>query len=226
VVGWDVRPFDVGTSIEKVKKRVLKKMRNGSILLLHDTGRAPADLARLVDELVTEIKAREYTFSELEELTGVRAYQTAEEVNIIGPAVLIQPRHESGVVRQRGRFWRFLAQKLASTAYVRRAIREQVTLDAFKASSSPRFLFGVGLVLSSYVLGWPMVGLFSILSAYFKAPILLMMGPAFYGFSHLVWLFGIYLAGRDCIKYADIVLSWSLRKVVEKTLNRETGRSL
>ena len=226
VVGWDVRPFDVGTSIEKVKKRVLKKMRNGSILLLHDTGRAPADLARLVDELVTEIKAREYTFSELEELTGVRAYQTAEEVNIIGPAVLIQPRHESGVVRQRGRFWRFLAQKLASTAYVRRAIREQVTLDAFKASSSPRFLFGVGLVLSSYVLGWPMVGLFSILSAYFKAPILLMMGPAFYGFSHLVWLFGIYLAGRDCIKYADIVLSWSLRKVVEKTLDRETGRSL
>jgi hypothetical protein len=75
-------------------------------------------------------------------------------------------------------------------------------------------------------LGWPMVGLFSVLSAYFQAPALLIVGPAFYGFSHLVWLFGIYLAGRDCIKYADIVLSWSLRKVVEKTLNRETGRPL
>jgi peptidoglycan/xylan/chitin deacetylase (PgdA/CDA1 family) len=226
VVGWDVRPFDIRTSTEKVIKRVLKKIRNGSILLLHDTGRASADLARLIDELVTEIKARKYTFSELGELTGVRAYQIVEEVNMIEPTIFIQSWHESRVGRQRGRFWRFLAQKLASTAYVRRAIKEQVTLDVFKTSSSPKFLFGVGLVLSSYVLGWPMVGLFSVLSAYFQAPALLIVGPAFYGFSHLVWLFGIYLAGRDCIKYADIVLSWSLRKVVEKTLNRETGRPL
>ena len=173
-------------------------------------------MARLIDELVTEIKARKYTFSELEELTGVRAYQTVEEVNMTEPTPFIQSWHESGVGRQRGRLWRFLAQKLASTAYVRRAIKEQVTLDAFKTSPSPRFLFGVGLVLFSYVLGWPMVGLFSVLSAYFQAPALLMVGPAFYGFSHLVWLFGMYLAGRDCIKYADIVLSWSLRKVVEK----------
>jgi len=220
VVGWDVRPFDIRTSTEKVIKRVLKKIRNGSIILLHDTGRAPADLAHLTDELVTEIRARKYTFSELEELTGVRAYQIAEEVNMTESPIFIQSGHESGVGRQRGRFWRFLAQKIASTTYVRRAIKEQVTLNAFKTSSSPKFLFGVGLVLLSYVLGWPMVGLFSFLSAYFQAPALLMVGPAFYGFSHLVWLFGMYLAGRDSIKYADIVLSWSLRKVVERTLNR------
>ncbi len=71
-----------------------------------------------------------------------------------------------------------------------------------------------------------MVGLFSALSAYFQAPVLLMFGPAFYGFSHLVWLFGMYLAGRDCMKYADIMLSWSLRKAVGKTLNREAGKTL
>jgi hypothetical protein len=65
-----------------------------------------------------------------------------------------------------------------------------------------------------------MVGLFSVLSAYFQAPILLMLGPAFYGFSHLVWMFGMYLAGRDCIKYADIVLSWSLRKAVQRALDQ------
>ena len=225
VVGWDVRPFDIRTSTEKVIKKVIKKIRNGSIILLHDKGRAPADLARLTDELVTEIKARKYTFSELEELTGVRAYQT-EEVNMTEPSIFIPSWHESGVGRQRGKFWRFLAQKLASTTYVRRAIKEQVSLNAFKASPSPKFLFGVGLVLFSYVLGWPMVGLFSILSAYYQAPALLMVGPAFYVFSHLVWLFGMYLAGQDGIKYAGIVLSWGLRKVVERTLNRETGGPL
>ena len=226
VVGWDVRPFDTTGSTEKVIKRVLKRIRNGSIIALHDTGRVPADLAHLTDELATKIKEREYTFSELEELTGVRAYQTFEGMNMTEPPLFIQSSHESEAGRQRGRFWRFLAKKLASTAYVRRAIEKQATLDAFKTSPSPRFLFGVGLVLFSYVLGWPMVGLFSVLSAYFQAPALLILGPAFYGFSHLVWMFGMYLAGRNCIKYADIMLSWSLRKAVEKALHRGNNRGV
>jgi peptidoglycan/xylan/chitin deacetylase (PgdA/CDA1 family) len=218
VVGWDVRPFDTTASTEKVIKRVLKKIRNGSIIALHDTGRVPADLARLIDELVTEIKEREYTFSELEELTGIRAYQTTEGMNMTEPTPSIQSWDESEAGQKRGKFWRFLARKLASTAYVRRAIENQVTLDAFKTSPSPRFFFGVGLVLFSFVLGWPMVGLFSILSAYSQTPALLILGAAFYGFSHLVWMFGMYLAGRNCIQYADAVLSWILRKSVERVL--------
>jgi hypothetical protein len=118
-----------------------------------------------------------------------------------------------------------LAQKLASTAYVKKAIKEQATLSALKTPPSPKFQFGVGLVLFSFLLGWPMVGLFSFLSAYFHAPALLLVGPAFYVFSNLVWLFGMYLAGRDCIKYIDIIVGWSLRKLVEKGFNKETERS-
>jgi len=91
-------------------------------------------------------------------------------------------------------------------------------LDALKTRPSSKFFFGVGLVLFSYVLGWPMVGLFSILSVYFQAPTLLMLGPAFYGFSHLVWLFGMYLAGRDCLRCADVILKWGLGKAVGKIL--------
>jgi len=226
VVGWDVRPFDTKASTEKVIERVLKKMRNGSIIVLHETGRIPTDLVRLTDELVTKIKERRYTFSDLEELTGIRPYQTAAAENMAEPASVIRPWHESETGQKRSRLWRFLARKLASSAYVRRAVEKEVTLDALKTSPSPRFFVGLGLVLFSYVLGWPMVGLFSFLSAYFQAPVLLMLGPAFYGFSHLVWMFGMYLAGRDCIKYADILVSWSLRKVVEKILIRQTGRSL
>jgi len=223
VIGWDVRPFDTTASTDKVIKRVLKKMRNGSIIALHDAGRTPADLVHLTDELVTKIKERHYTFSDLEELTGIKAYQTADGVNVIKPAPLIRSLQEPGVGQKRGGFWRFLARKLASSAYVRRAVEKEVTLDALKTSPSPKFFFGVGLVLFSYVLGWPMVGLFSVLSAYFQAPALLMLGPAFYGFSHLVWIFGMYLAGRDCIKYADIILSWSLRKAIERVLFTERG---
>ena len=218
VVGWDVRPFDTTASTEKVIERVLKRIRNGSIIALHDTGRVPADLARLIDELVTKIKEQKYTFSELEDLTGIRAYQTAEGVSMTEPALSIQSWDESEAGRKRGGFWRFLARKLASTAYGRRAIEKQVTLDACMTSPSTRFLFGIGLVLFSFVLGWPMVALFSVLSAYSHAPALLILGAAFYGFSHLVWMFGMYLAGRNCIKYADSVLSWILRKAVERAL--------
>ena len=221
VVGWDVRPFDTTASTETVIKRVLKKMRNGSIIALHDTGRTPAELVRLTDELVTKIKEREYTFSGLEELTGIRAYQTADEANMTEPALWIQSRLGSDAGQKQGRFRRFLGRMLISNAYVRRAVEKEVTLEALKTSPSFRFFVGVGLILFSYVLGWPMVGLFSVLSAYFQAPVLLMVGPAFYAFSHLVWIFGMYLAGRDCIKYADIMLSWGLRKAVEKTLTRE-----
>jgi peptidoglycan/xylan/chitin deacetylase (PgdA/CDA1 family) len=223
VVGWDVRPFDTTASAEKVIRRVLKKIRNGSIIALHDTGRGPAELTRLVDELVTKIKDREYTFGELEELTGVRAYRAPDEIDLATPALSAQLRDRYEASRHRG-FIGFLAQKLASTAYVRRAIEEQVALDTFKLPPSPRFLFGMGLVLFSFVLGWPMVALFTFLLAYSRAPALLLVGSAFYLFSHLVWLFGTYLAGRDGIKYANIMLSWGLRKVVEKALNSEIER--
>jgi len=216
VVGWDVRPFDTTASAEKVIRRVLKKIRNGSIIALHDTGRSPAELTRLTDELVTKIKDREYTFGELEELTGIRAYQTTEGTNMPVPAPSSLSWDESEAGQKQRKFRRFLARKLASTAYVRRAIEKQATLGTFKTSLSPRFLFGMGLVVFSFVLGWPMVALFSFLSAYFHSPALLVLGPAFYAFSHLVWLFGTYLAGRDCIKYANIILRWGLRKVVEK----------
>jgi peptidoglycan/xylan/chitin deacetylase (PgdA/CDA1 family) len=217
-VGWDVRPFDTTASTEKVIKRVLKKIRNGSIIALHDTGRTPADLGRLIDELVTKIKEREYTFSDLEELTGISAYQTAGGVNAKEPSPLTQSWHEASAGQKRGRFWQFLARRLASSAYVRSALEKEVTLDALKSSPSPKFFFGVGLVLFSYVLGWPMVGLSSVLSVYFQAPVLLVLGPVFYGFSHLVWLLGMYLAGRDCMRYTDVILKWSLRKALGKVL--------
>ena len=218
VVGWDVRPFDTTASAEKVIRRILKKIRHGSIIALHDTGRSPAELTRLIDELVTKIKDREYTFGELEELTGVRAYQTTEGMSMTEPSPSVLSWDESEASQRRGKLRRFLARKLASTAYVRRAIEEQAALDTFETPPSPRFLFGVGLVLFSFVLGWPMVALFSFLSAYSHAPALLLLGSAFYLFSHLVWLFGTYLAGRDGMKYANIMLRWGLRKIVEKAL--------
>ena len=220
IVGWDVRPFDTRRRDDKVIEKVLRKVRNGSIILLHETGRDAAELVRFIDDLVAALKAREYAIVGLEELVGIKAYQTPAEGHPNEPDPFLESALENGKARQQGGFRRFLAQKLASTAYGRRAMKERVTLEAFKARPSPRFLLGVSFVLISYVLGWPMVGLFSVLAASFQTPALLLVGPAFYGFSHLVFLLGMYFAGRDCIRYADIMLCWGLRRVVERALMR------
>ena len=224
VMGSDVRPFDTRASTEAVINRVLKKIRDGSIILLHHDGRHATDLTRLADQLVTELQARGYTFSGLEELTGLAAYQSPREAPAPRPSVWIQAWHESRAGGPKGRIYRFLALLLASTAYVKGAIEEQANLEAFKTRPSPRSLTGVGLTAFSFVLGWPMVGLFTMLAAYFQAPALLLAGPASYGFSHLVLMFGMYLTGWGSIKYIDIVLRWSLRKAVERALNRKPGR--
>jgi hypothetical protein len=178
-------------------------------------------LTALISALVTGLKAKGFSIVGLEELVGIKAYQTTEEGNGNESNPPIEAELEAGEFRKQGGFRIFLAKKLIATAYIRKAIKERVTLDAFKARPSPRFLWGVSFVLISYILGWPMVGLFSVLAAYFQTPALLVVGPAFYGFSHLVFLFGMYFAGRDCLRYADIMLRWSLRRAVEKILTRK-----
>ncbi len=220
VVGWDVRPFDIGTKSDKVIKRVLKKIRPGSIILLHDKGRTPADLTGLIDELVTKIQARGFGFADPEQLLGKKAYQTPEEGNWKESFLFLERCFASGSGWRR--LLRPLAPKLAASPYVQKALREPVSLDVFQTRPSPKFFFGLGLMMFSYVLGWPMVGLFSVLSAYFRAPALLIVGPAFYGFSHLVFLLGMFLTGRDCLTYSDVLLRWCLHKVVEKARGQET----
>ncbi|MBP1712852.1 MAG: polysaccharide deacetylase [Deltaproteobacteria bacterium] len=220
LIGWDVRPFDTRRGDDRVIEDVLKKVRNGSIILLHEAGRGAPELAALISGLVTGLKTQGYSIVGLEELVGIKAYQPTEEGNPDESVLAVEKELEAGEFRKQGGFRMFLAKKLIATAYIKKAMKERVTLDAFKSRPSPRFLWGVSFVLGSYILGWPMVGLFSFLAAYFQTPALLIVGPAFYGFSHFVFLFGMYLAGRDCIRYADIMLSWALRRAMERALPR------
>ena len=140
MIGWDIRPFDIGTGNDRVIKRILKKIRNGSVILLHDPGRTPAELVRLIDALVTEIKAREFTIGDPEQIIGKRAYQTQEEVSLKEPALLIPNCFGPGLVRQRW-FLRPFVSKIASNAYVRRALEKPVTLDVFKTTPGSQIHF-------------------------------------------------------------------------------------
>jgi peptidoglycan-N-acetylglucosamine deacetylase len=225
-VGWDVRVFDTRKKSEVVVDEVLNKVREGSLLLLHEGCRDPVDFKEMVDSIVKGVRGRGFTFTGLEEMTGLRAYQGSEDRGNLARISLAEAWGRSFQSGEKGRVRRFSGLWLASTAAGRKAIREKADLSAFKERPSKRFLTGVGLMLFSYVLGWPMVGLFSVLAAYFQNPGLLIGGPLCYGFSHLVFLSGLYLAGRDSLRYVEIFSLWSLRRLVERLTGQDSAKKL
>ena len=221
VVGWDVRVFDTRRKAENVLRKVLSKAREGSIILLHEGRRDPDELAAMVDSIVKGIRARGLPFSSLEEMIGRPAYQVALDRETPTESSFLAAWRRSSQQGKKRRLRRFAGMWLASSTAGRKAIREKTDLSAFKERPSKRFLTGIGLILISYVLGWPMVGLFSFLAAYFQNPGLLVGGPLSYGFSHLVFLFGMVLAGRDSLVYVEIFSLWSLRVFVERLTGKE-----
>ncbi len=108
-------------------------------------------------------------------------------------------------------------ERVADTAFVRRAVRERADLSAFKERPSLRVIAGVGAIIFSYVIGWPLIGALGAAAVYFDKPLVVVGAPAAYGLSHLVFLSGMYLAGA---KYSMIVIRWAVRVTVLKLLNR------
>jgi hypothetical protein len=109
-----------------------------------------------------------------------------------------------------------IAERIARTEFARKAVSENADLSLFKAKLSARVLFGLILIGLSYLIGWPAVALFSILSIYFGQPLLLIIGgPVIYGISHLVFIAGAYLAGA---KYTYVLLRWATRRALERIL--------
>jgi peptidoglycan-N-acetylglucosamine deacetylase len=75
LIGWDVRPFDTGGEAERVVEKVLGKVRSGSVILLHEGTRDPDELAGMVESIILRLLALGFTFTGLEEMTGLPAYQ-------------------------------------------------------------------------------------------------------------------------------------------------------
>jgi hypothetical protein len=107
-----------------------------------------------------------------------------------------------------------ILNRIADTDYVRSALNDKADLSAFKERPSVRIILGVSAILFSYIISWPAIGALGALSVYLNKPLLVVIGgPLLYGFSHLVFIFGMYLAGA---KYSKIFLRWATRIAMEK----------
>jgi len=109
-----------------------------------------------------------------------------------------------------------IINRIANTDYVRSALNDKADLSAFREKPSARIIIGVLTILFSYIISWPAIGVLGAISVYLNKPLLVVIGgPLLYGFSHLVFIFGMYLAGA---KYSKIFLRWATRIAVEKLL--------
>jgi len=113
--------------------------------------------------------------------------------------------------------FKVLARVVSRTEFARKALEEKADLSPFKEKPSARILFGIFLMGFSYVIGWPAVTFFGILSICLSEPLIVIIGgPVIYGISHLVFLAGLYLAGA---RYSYIFFRWATRKLLEKYLD-------
>ena len=107
-----------------------------------------------------------------------------------------------------------IIKRIAKTDYVRSAIHDKADLSAFREKPSIRVILGVSAILFSYIIAWPAIAVLGAISVYLNNPLLVVIGgPLLYGFSHLVFIFGMYLAGA---KYSMIFLRWLTRVAMEK----------
>ena len=97
---------------------------------------------------------------------------------------------------------------------IKKALAEPVDLDIFKEKPSVRFGLGMALVGFSYLLAWPFISVLGVVALVLSWPALFLIGsPLAYGLSHLVFLAGMAIAGKDSLKYIHAFNRWLLYRI-------------
>jgi len=97
---------------------------------------------------------------------------------------------------------------------IKRALAEPADLDIFREKPSARFILGMGLVGFSYLMAWPFISVLGIVAFFLSWPALFLIGsPLAYGLSHLIFLAGLAIAGKDSLRYIHTFNRWLLYRI-------------
>jgi CHASE2 domain-containing sensor protein len=112
---------------------------------------------------------------------------------------------------------RKIAKYLAGRKYIIEILEHPADLSEFKERPTKRLITGLVLMGLSYVIGWPAVAALSLLAAWFREPMIAVIGcPTTYGLSYLVFIVGAWLARAPHYigTLARYTLQISLRKLL------------
>ncbi|OGD10130.1 MAG: hypothetical protein A2Y86_01585 [Candidatus Aminicenantes bacterium RBG_13_62_12] len=116
--------------------------------------------------------------------------------------------------------------RLAQARFVRKAVENPVDPGIFKKKPSPRFFAGLGLIVFSYLLAWPLIILLGVIAARRRQPALFAVGsPLAYGVSNLVFFLGAWLAGKEGLVYMRAGTQWLIVRFYKRYLAQPPGSS-
>jgi hypothetical protein len=107
---------------------------------------------------------------------------------------------------------------LAGKKYFAEILENPADLSAFNERPTPRLIGGLTLMALSFLLGWPAVAALSALAAWYREPLIAVIGgPTIYAFSYLVFIAGAWLAQTP--HYTGILTRYALQRFLRKLLS-------
>ena len=111
-----------------------------------------------------------------------------------------------------------VATYLAGRKYVAEMLEHPADLREFKEPRTKRLTAGLILMGLSYVIGWPAVAALTALAAWFREPMIAVIGcPTTYGLSYLVFIAGAWLARAP--HYMGALARYSMQFFLRKLLS-------
>jgi hypothetical protein len=111
-----------------------------------------------------------------------------------------------------------IAKYLAGRKYIIEILENPTDLSEFKERPTKRLITGLILMGLSYIIGWPAVAALTILAAWFREPMIAVIGcPTTYGLSCLVFLVGAWLARAP--HYMETLARYAIQIFLRKLLS-------
>jgi CHASE2 domain-containing sensor protein len=113
---------------------------------------------------------------------------------------------------------RKIARYLAGKKYGIELLANPTDLREFREKPTKRLIAGLILMGLSYVMGWPAVAALSFLAAWFREPMIAVIGcPTTYGLSYVVFIVGAWLARAP--HYIGTLARYTLQLFLRKYLS-------
>jgi hypothetical protein len=113
---------------------------------------------------------------------------------------------------------RKIAEYLAGRKYITEILENPTDLSEFKERPTKRVIAGLVLMGLSYIIGWPAVAALSVLAAWFREPMIAVIGcPTTYGLSYLVFIVGAWLARAP--HYMGTLAKYAIQFFIRKLLS-------
>lgn len=120
-----------------------------------------------------------------------------------------------------------LADRIAATKYGRNALNEPVDLGYFRQRPSLRLIMGLLLLVISYIICWPVIALLTFLAAYYRKPLIIVIGgPLAYGLSWAVFGLSMLLLGIHSYYGAEVIGHYFTRQFLEKYSSKVPDKEL